>query len=138
LDFIVYACFNLVGNVIRGILGPLHPMIFWVLGCFFCLKLHEELNLKQGLIPWSCETKKNHKKEKETLPHGAFLFSLFLPPIFFTSNESHPHWTSVAIASIVITQGREVIFPHHCWHWRAWSSYPHHCCFPMAKEEMRN
>ncbi len=49
---------------------------FWV--CFFCLKLHEELNLKQGLVPWSCET-----KEKEPMPHVAFLSSLFLPPIFF-------------------------------------------------------
>ncbi len=102
MDFIVYACFNLVGNVTRGILGPLHPMIFWVLGLVFLFKTPWRVELQTRPSTFGVVKQiKNNKKEKETLPHGAFLSSLFLPLVlvFFKWKSSSLNISSSSINS---------------------------------------
>lgn len=92
MDFIVYACFNLVGNVIRGILGPLHPMIFWVLGCFFLFKTPwgvEPQTRPNTLELWN---KKKSQERKGNLATWCFSFFIISPSYFF-----HFKWKSSSL-----------------------------------------
>jgi hypothetical protein len=67
-----------------------HFEILWFHGCFY-LKLHEELNLNQGLVPWNCEKTSKSKQKEEVfifITKAPFIFSFFL---YISRFPSHSH-----------------------------------------------
>lgn len=100
-------------------------MIFWVLGgFFFCLKLYEELDLKQGLVPWSCETKKHSQERKGTPATWCLSFFIIFPSCFFlfkwkssslnignmSINSNSTRWGGFFSPSLLSLVGMEFLF----------------------------